>query len=409
MSGGEKMTNQPSLINEQPKQRNTTMLILQCIGIFAVVFGHADFGGTDIPNFFNVAFPYYSWHMPLFIFISGYFFNRQLPAGKYILKKLRNHLIPALVVNAACGVFSLCLKRFGLAEFGQEITLRALFVTPFTTGYQFYINISLWFIFTLFVIEVIACLMDRITRGKGDLVYLGITLAVSLYCCYRAFYDYEGTRGEFLNAGLRLGFLMFFFWLGVCYRKYFEKLLQPVLNIKTAALLFLLQAVILGLTQWDITYNTRDMDLRDIAVTNGFWVAIVGPITAMLFFLGVAYSLAPYLKKSKLLQEFGSNTKYVMYYHQFFFVFCAIMMGVALKRNLVGEIPGFSFERLIEDQYYTGGNLAITCVVALMSMILPIAVCRFIKKQRWYIGAAIYLGLFLLIILMLYLAGRVIH
>ncbi len=403
------MTEQPSLITEKPKQRNIPMLILQCIGIFAVVFGHADFGGTDIPNFLNVAFPYYSWHMPLFIFISGYFFNRQLPAGKYILKKLRSHLLPALLVNAVFGVFSLCLKEFGLAKYGQEITLRALFVTPFTTGYQFYINISLWFIFALFVIEVIACLMDRIARGKGDLVYLGITLAVSLFCCCRAFYDYEGTRGEFLNAGLRLGFLMFFFWLGVCYRKYFEKHLQPFLNIKTAALLFLLQAVILGLTQWGITYNTRDMDLRDITVTNGFWVAIAGPITATLFFLGIAYSLSKYVQKSKLLQELGSNTKYVMYYHQFFFVFCAIMMGVAMKLKVLPKIPGFSFKRLMQDQYYSGGNLAITCAVALMSILLPIAVCRFIKKQRWYIGTAIYLGLFLLIILMLYLAGRVIH
>ncbi len=403
------MINQAGVKTGKPQKQNTVMLILQCIGIMAVVFGHADFGGKDIPNFLNVAFPYYSWHMPFFIFISGYFFNRQLPAGKYIIKKLRSHLLPALLVNAACGVFSLCLKRFGLTEYGQEITLKALFVTPFTSGYQFYINVSLWFIFTLFVIEVIACLMDRIARNKADLAYLIITLAVSLYCCYRAFYDHEGTREEFFNAGLRLGFLMFFFWLGVCYRKYFEKIFQSVLSIRLSALLFVAQAVILGLTQWDITYNTRDMDLRSITASHGFLVAVVAPVTAIIFFLGIAYSLASRFEGSRLLQEVGRNTKYVVYYHQFLFIFFSIMMGVLIKLNILREIPGFSFEELYENQYYSGGNLAITCVISLLSILLPIVVCRFIKKQRRYIGAAIYLGLFLLIVAMLYLAGRVIH
>lgn len=401
------MVREPVSKIEDLSKQNTAMLILQCIGILAVVFGHADFGGTDIPNFLNVAFPYYSWHMPFFIFISGYFFNRQLPAGKYIIKKLQSHLLPALLVNAACGVFSLCLKKFGLAQYGQEITLKSLLITPFTTGYQFYINISLWFIFTLFVIEAIACLMDRLTRARGDFVYLGITLALSILCSCWAFYDYEGTRDEYFNAILRLGFLMFFFWLGVCYRRYFEKFVRSVLNAKWSVLLFLLQAVVLGITGWGITYNTRDMDLRDISVPNGFWVAIIAPITAILFFLGIAYSLAPYLKKSKMLPEVGRNTKYVVYYHQFFFVFCAIMMGVAMKRKVLPKIPGFSFKRLYTDQYYSGGNLAITCAVALLSIILPVYICRFIKKQNKLVAAAIYLGLFCLTIGMLYLAGRV--
>lgn len=46
---------------------NQKFTILKAMGILAVVGGHA---GTN----FLPWFPVYSFHMPLFIFISGYFF-----------------------------------------------------------------------------------------------------------------------------------------------------------------------------------------------------------------------------------------------------------------------------------------------------------------------------------------------
>ena len=392
----------------QPKTQaiNTAMLLMQCIGIVAVVFGHADLGGKDIPNFLNLAFPYYTWHMPFFIFISGYFFNRTAPAGGYILKKLKTHLLPALIVNAACGVFSMCIKAFELADYGRDITLRGLFVTPFTTGYQFYIDVSLWFVFALLVIEILACLMDRLVRGKGDIVYLVLTLAASVYCCHRCFYDHEGTRGEFYNAALRLGFLMFFFWLGVCYRRYAEKWVKKVLNYKTSLLIFAAQAIFLGLTEYVIRINTRNMDFSKITMPDGFWVALVSPITATLFFLGICYTLAPYLEKSKTLVAFGRNTRYVMYYHQLLFVVFSVCAGALIKLG-IADIPGFSFEKMPTTAYYTGGNLALTCVVAVAALILPVLFCRWADKQKWYFTALIYSGAAGLIILLLYLSSLV--
>ena len=345
--------------------------------------------------------------MPFFIFISGYFFNRTDKIDKYILKKVKTHLLPAFIVNFACGIFSMCIKHFSLASYGQDITLKSLFITPFTTGYQFYINVSLWFVFALVVIEIIACFMDRITNKKAEVIFLAITFVTSLYCCYKPFYDHEGTRGEYYNAALRLGYLMFFFWLGVCYRSFGEKYLKRFLNYKTSIVVFAVMATWLGLSNYKIVTNVRDMKLISITVPDGFWVAVVSPIIATVFFLGIAYSLAPYLKDSKALVRVGRGTRYVMYYHQLIFVLFSIISGALIKLSVIG-IEGFSFEKMSKTAYYTGGNLALTCVVSIIALILPIVLCEWIAKQKRWVSAVIYAVITGLIVLTLYLCGLVI-
>lgn len=309
------MENTSTLQKAPKKGLNTAILILQFIGIVAVVLGHADGPGEDVPNFLTLAFPYYSWHMPFFIFISGYLFNREQTAGSYILKKVKTHLIPALIVNAICGIFAVCIKAWDIAKYGADITLEALFVTPFTTGYQFFINVSLWFIFALFVIEVVACLLDRVTRGKADWIFLIVFCVVSLVCAYLPYVNHDGTRDEFLNATLRNGYLFFFFWLGVCYKKYAEKYVAKYINWKLSIGIFLVQALFLVLSDYTITTNVRNMVINTITVPNGYWTALVAPITATLFFMGIANSLAPYLQGSKTLALVGRNTRYIVYWH----------------------------------------------------------------------------------------------
>ena len=393
---------------EKVMKLNTTMLLMQSVGIIAVVLGHADYGGPDIPNALATVFPYYSWHMPFFVFISGYFFNRTKPITKYIPQKLKTHLLPALIVNFACGIFSFCLLKFNITGFGMPITLESLFLTPFTTGYQFKINVALWYIFALVIIEIVAVLMDRVAKGKADFIYLAVTLASSLFCCYKVYYDFEGTRDEYLNAVLRFGFLMFFFWLGVCYKRYFENKIKRFINYKTSIVIFIVQAIYLGLTEHVIRVNTRDMDFTKITIPDGFWVPLVSPVTATLFFLGICYSLAPYFKNSKLLATFARNTKYVVYYHQLIFVLSSVLCAILVKLE-IAEISGFSFENMWEKLYYSGGNLYITIAVSVIALVLPPIVGIFVDKKKLPVRILLYSIITAAIVLYLYYAGTVLN
>ena len=57
------------------KTFNMEMNIAKAIGILAIVAGHTRW------NIFGDLFINYSWHVPLFFFISGYFFKTAIITG----------------------------------------------------------------------------------------------------------------------------------------------------------------------------------------------------------------------------------------------------------------------------------------------------------------------------------------
>lgn len=85
---------QNSNINKFKSKTNYTFAILSAIGIVMVISAHA---GSAL-NLFSDYFPYNSFFMPMFIFISGYFFKdkniKSFDSTKnYIIKKIKNLLI----------------------------------------------------------------------------------------------------------------------------------------------------------------------------------------------------------------------------------------------------------------------------------------------------------------------------
>ena len=87
------------------------MRVLSAIAISFVVLGHINFtGGMEVtltePMTFQGWFPYYSFHLPLFLFISGYFF-RDLPEDgplfpallRFIGKKAGKLLVPYYIFS----------------------------------------------------------------------------------------------------------------------------------------------------------------------------------------------------------------------------------------------------------------------------------------------------------------------
>lgn len=99
--------------------------------------------------------PYYSFHMPLFAFISGYFYKKgsEHRLGVYAKKKIIRLLGPYMVYNLMYGMIAQGLHRAGFA-FGGDLSLWNLFVEPFITGHQFEYNLAAWFVPALFLVEM---------------------------------------------------------------------------------------------------------------------------------------------------------------------------------------------------------------------------------------------------------------
>lgn len=103
-------------------QRLVAFDIAKAICIVLVVIGH--YIPDNSPSWYiemrNVI---YSFHMPLFMFASGYIYNatrREEPYSKFIMKKIRRLMIPYVIVSFI--VISLKLLSQGNAYVESPVT-----------------------------------------------------------------------------------------------------------------------------------------------------------------------------------------------------------------------------------------------------------------------------------------------
>lgn len=120
-------------------KKNTKMLLLSCIGIVLVVLGHTR---STIGSFDGI-FPYYSFHMALFIFISGYFYKCEneeniLKKNGYFFKKVKKLVIPYFIWNLIYGILVNILRKFDVISYGSTINIQTFFVEPWKTRTSIY-------------------------------------------------------------------------------------------------------------------------------------------------------------------------------------------------------------------------------------------------------------------------------
>lgn len=386
------------------------LLFLQVIGILAVVMGHY----YGIGNAINAFFPYYSWHMPFFIFLSGILFARKLHARSFvqtILIKIRRLLIPALFVNFCYGIISMVMRHYQLAAYGNDISLQTLFYVPFTSGYQFANNVSLWFIFQLFIIELLAACIYLPSQWQDsrfrywDVLVLAISLLISLYSSYR------GKLSSLTNLRLllgRTGFLLFFFALGITYNNHIHdwihRIKKPML---WCGIIVLIQAAAVILFKWDFHYDTRDMRFVRVPF---FFMPQISAISATLFFILLGRHFFPMIRNSKFLLFVGSNIRYVVYHHQM----CGILINCfALWIQSIGIqflVEKFDVSIFQDRNWYKfqfGGSESLGYLPYLVvCFILPILMGKIINRNKnKYIRFALWLFILMLVILFLVLLG----
>ena len=119
---------------------------LKAIGIFAVILGHiASPFGTFI----------YSWHMPLFFMIAGFFIKFDLSLKEFIIKDFKRLMIPYFLF-AIVGLLLETIKRIALHRESLDYIheIKAVFIwmdmSSLINTYAF----VLWFLPTLFFSRV---------------------------------------------------------------------------------------------------------------------------------------------------------------------------------------------------------------------------------------------------------------
>lgn len=140
-------------------KENMQFRVLSAFGIIFVVAGHLGYGVFDIGGLF----PYYSFHVFIFLFVSGYFYKEEAEQNifSYILRKCLALLVPYFLWNLFYGILAQILHGAGFL-IGENLSFRTLFLSPFIDGHQFLYNFPAWFVPALFLVEVINVLMRKV-------------------------------------------------------------------------------------------------------------------------------------------------------------------------------------------------------------------------------------------------------
>lgn len=192
------------------KMRNKAFQFIYALDIVFIVWGHKS---APIALFDNWM-PYYSFHVALFIFCAGYFYNSNWENNvkEYIIHKVKKLLVPLFFWNVFYGILLTILNKIGFDFIAEPLNMHSLFVSPIIHGHQYQFNLGGWFVIPLFMAEVVNVIIMRLFAKKdcARIVVSASYVFIGLAGLYYSYYSYGGGVGLPLACFTFYLFLVFF-------------------------------------------------------------------------------------------------------------------------------------------------------------------------------------------------------
>lgn len=324
---------------ENNNQFNYQMCILKAIAICFVVFGHVRADRLAIGTLYGL-FPYYSFHIPLFLFVTGYFYKKveNFNVLPLVYKKVKNYVVYFYCVNGLFLIVQTLLRYRGFS-IGDTFSLLTWLILPWITLEPKTFAAPTWYLIAAFIAEIIYIFLRNlvaliIKNEKAKEICIGLlctALGVSaLYLCHYA------SLSNPLKVIIRSCIMIPFLDTGFLYRYYLEKI-DNTPSIIYFSIVLMLQYLLLLVTK----NNNLHFLLHDLSGFENVGVEYYfAGISGIALWLRVSRLLSK-LPESKLIINIGMNTKYIMANHLFGFFLLNCFFAL-LKSN--GFIPSF-FER----------------------------------------------------------------
>lgn len=241
---------------------NLLISFLQAWGILLVVLGHSFLGAENHPAVHSWI---YSFHMPLFMFISGFLlrygcreqglsFVQKVCNSGFLLKKVRRLLVPYVSISTLAFVPKVLLSRFAMRPVNFSFDeWQHMLVYPGDNVIVFF-----WFLPTLFLIFSILCIGGYLHKWR---VPLWVCLVAALVL--HLFNPLSAVR--LLNVSGVVDYL-FYFLLGYCVCRYDALHFIAVRTVLYLAVSFVLSILFLVIPD----FPGRDV----LAAVNGIALSI---------------------------------------------------------------------------------------------------------------------------------------
>ena len=333
------------------------MCILSVIAICFVILGHVRFGILDLTEAgtFYGWFPYYSFHLPVFLFITGYFFkdpDNKKGIVRFLLHKARTLLLPYYVITGLFLLFNLLLIHMDFT-WPQPFSLYNWLLAPWTKLYTLSFGVPAWYLISLFIAEVYFVLLRfflcKVIRRPLAREILCLLLCLALGVAALSLHGLPGT-GESASVYLRSVLMLFFMQAGVLYRRHLESG-DTLGNVPYFLIIALIQLLIIVLSG-----NSRlSPGLYGLVGFESFgYDYFLAGLTGVALYLRISRILSRIPGRSRLILFLGSNTLYIMSFHILgFFLLNALFRLLQNVPLFSGLLAGFSSGRWHSYLYYT--------------------------------------------------------
>ena len=326
---------------------NKKFMLLSAIGIIMVVDAHT-WGAMSI---FANYFPFNSFFMPMFVFISGYFnkVDRNTNLWKYTKRKFMTLMVPYLVVSVLALIIEwliLCCKTEAMQPFMLDYKLHALLNT-FTSGEITTIALPMWFAPMLFAVQIVYGLMRKFLSNHWNSI--AFLIPFTILHILVVWYAKDHEVSDYLLLPLKVLFFMPFMEMGVIYRNGLEEKLQKANHLLLMTVLLLVNTVRVFFMP-----NEYDLAFDSMATLTGFTspyavTPLISAVVGMLFWIEVVDLIGKPFYNSKVINAVSENTFYIMSFHVIFFnLFNCLLFGI----NKLVTIPGFDIATFQDSNWY---------------------------------------------------------
>lgn len=343
--------------------------------------GHAGVGFGTL----DWLFPYDSYHMPLFVFISGYFFDPSKVSidntKNFFAKQLRRLVIPFFVWNLAYGFVSLLFNScFGIEWCHADEFWYRLLIRPFTIGNCFFeFNAPSWFILMLFEVKALNWLfrlaLQKLRHSEFIITLLYLLLAsVAVLCSQRLL------RTDLTITATRAFYMLFWLQAGTVYKLVLEKN-DTLPSVAYFGIVLMIQSIL-----WLLCSSKGIIaGVWNSEFTNGPILTILAAGTGIAFFLRISKIIARSIGNNHLVIYISTHTFSIMMHHFLGFTLLNLMLWKIDSIMGLGCFDMHAFRTNLWYRYFPQELSNLNFLYVIAGFLVPLGCCRiweFVRSKR---------------------------
>ncbi len=398
------------------QNKNKPFQILTGIAILLVVCGHLDLRVLTIGDLF----PYYSFHVMIFLFVSGYFYKEKNETNllQYISRKAKHLLLPYFLWNIFYGILVTILHKMGFG-FGSDLSFKSLLIDTFADGHQYMLNFASWFVPALFLVQVVNVLGRKVLRvladnkvfrnrtapsaserpdnkrpdnkrtyyKRIDCKEAGILLITLLLGITTVYLAIEGHVWGYWKLPGRILFMLPVYEMGIFYKKILEKYANKIPDGVMLLAVLIIQFIVVR-TCNGLAFSA----VWCSSFANGPIIPYVTTITGIIFWYRISKMLAKIPKVSHIVAYIGDRSFSVMMHHVLGFFIVNTIFYFAYTSQLASAFANFdvhSYLYSVDYVYWIHDNpftkwiyLAAGLTISLLLYKVEAAVRNIVKKRQ---------------------------